>query len=94
MRWGNRRRKTCEGLFFLHPSAEPFKAFFGGMFDECHVLSQVLLGVDSSLFASFQLGQSKLRDRGAVLLVQLFPDRCTLGLFGDRVPVAGWIGCP
>jgi hypothetical protein len=73
---------------------KPFKPLFGGLFDECHVLSQVLLSVDFAFLAPLQLGQPELCDRGAVFLVQLLPDRRTFGLFGDGVLVAGWIGCP
>ncbi len=92
--WGNRRRKTCEGLFFLHSSTEPFKALVGGLFDEGHVFTQVLFGVDLPFLPPLLLVEPELGDRGAVFLVQRFPDRRTGGLFGNGVLVAGWIGCP
>ena len=92
MCWGNRRRKTCEGLFFFHSSAEPCKAFFGGLLNEGYVFSQVLLSVDFAFLAPLQLVQPELRDYGAVFLVQRLPDRRTGGLFGDGVFVARGIG--
>ena len=48
------------GLFFFHPSAEPFEAFLGGLFDEGHVLGEMLLRVDFAFLSPFQLGQSEL----------------------------------
>jgi hypothetical protein len=41
---------------------EPFKPLFGGLLDESHVLSQVLLGVDFAFLSPLQLGQPELRD--------------------------------
>jgi hypothetical protein len=41
---------------------EPFKSLLGGLSNECHVLSQVLLGIDFAFLSPLQLGQPELRD--------------------------------
>ncbi len=47
-------------LFFFHPGAESFEAFLGGLFNEGHVLGEMLLCVDFAFFSPFQLGQPEL----------------------------------
>ena len=81
-------------LFFLHPSAETFKAFVGGLFDEGHVFSEVLLGGDFAFLAPFELVKPELGDERPIFLVQFFPDLTATGLFRRWVLVTGWIGCP
>ncbi|MEK7761291.1 MAG: hypothetical protein AAB433_06905 [Nitrospirota bacterium] len=83
-----------DALLFFHPLFQSLQTLFGGLFNEGHVFSEVLLGVDFSFLTPLQLIQSELRDRGAVFLVQRLPDRRTFGLQNDGVLVAGRIGCP
>ena len=69
-----------DALLFFHPLFQSLQTLFGGLFNEGHVFSEVLLGVDFSFLTPLQLVQSELRDRGAVFLVQRLPDRRTFGL--------------
>ncbi len=87
-------RHALRLLLFGHPFFQSCEAFLGGLLDEGHVFSEVLLGVDFPFLAPLLLVQSELRDHGAVFLVQRFPDRLTFGLQKNRVRIAGWIGCP
>jgi hypothetical protein len=83
-----------DALLFFHSLFQSLETFLGGLFNESHVFSEVLLSVDFPFLTPLQLVQSELRDRGAVFLVQRLPDRRTFGLHKDGVLVAGWIGCP
>lgn len=69
-----------DALFFFHSLLQSLETFLGGLFNESHVFSEVLLSVDFSFLTPFQLVQSELRDHGAVFLVQRLPDRRTFGL--------------
>ena len=77
-----------------HPLFQSREAFLGGLLNEGHIFSKVLLGVNFAFLAPFLLVQSELRDHGAVFLVQRFPDRLTFSLYDNGVLVAGWIGRP
>ena len=83
-----------DALLVGHPFFQSCKTFLGGLLNEGHVFSEVLLGVDFAFLAPLQLVQPELCDHGAVFLVQRFPDRHTFGLHNNGVLVAGWIGRP
>jgi bifunctional DNase/RNase len=81
-------------LLFGHPFFQSCEAFFGGLLNEGHILSEVLFGVDFAFLSPLLLVQPELGDHGAVFLVERFPDRFTFGLQKNRVLVTGWVGCP
>ena len=59
-----------DALLFSHSLFQSLKTLLGGLFNESHVFSEMLLSVDFPFLTPLQLVQSKLRDRGAIFLVQ------------------------
>ncbi len=64
-------------LLLGHAFFESFDALFGRLFDESHVLGEMLLGIDLSFIAPFLLIEPKLRDGRPVFLVELIPNLST-----------------
>lgn len=60
-------------LFLGHAGVQSRQAFFRRLFDEGHVLSQVLFGGDFSLITPFLLGKPKGSDGRSVFLIQFAP---------------------
>ena len=50
-----------------HPLFQSREAFLGGLLNEGHIFSKVLLGVDFAFLAPFLLVQSELRDHGTMV---------------------------
>ena len=65
---------TAVALFLGHPFLETLNPLLGRLFDEGHVLGEMLLGVDLSFIAPFLLIEPKLRDDPPVFLVEFIPD--------------------
>lgn len=61
-------------LFFGETFLESLKPLVSGLFDEDHILGEVLLGGDLSFVAPLLLVESELRDDRSVFFVELFPD--------------------
>ena len=62
-----------------------------GVFDEIHVLGEMLFGVDLAFLAQLQLGQTELSDYWAILPIEILPNLDATRLFGRRIRIARWI---
>ena len=67
-------RVGLEQLFSGHAFLESLNPLFGRLFNEGHVLGEMLLSIDLPFITPLLLIESELRDDRSVFFIELFPD--------------------